>query len=90
MANSSAWPGSYARNFSAIPWPPARDPMVLGYWLADEPSKALIAPYAEAAQNIGALQPGALRWVNLLPSYASAVQTGFANYRCQHGTVLTE
>ena len=79
-ANSSSFPASYARNFSSLPWPPRGDPMVLGYWLADEPSRQLFRPYAAAAEQIGVFQPGALRWVNLLPSYASPRQTGFANY----------
>ena len=80
LANVSRFPGSYARNFSAMPWPPAGDPMVLGYWLTDEPAKDLFAPWAEAAVRVVAHQPGALRWVNLLPSYATAAQTGFADY----------
>ena len=54
--------------------------MVLGYWLSDEPSRQLFGPWAEAAEQIGLHQPGALRWVNLLPSYATPAQTGFGNY----------
>jgi hypothetical protein len=54
--------------------------MVLGYWLADEPAAHLFEPYAEAAKQVGLHQPGALRWVNLLPSYATSTQTGFTNY----------
>jgi hypothetical protein len=79
-ANASLFPPSYPSNFSSLPWPPKADPMVLGYWLADEPAEQLFEPYAEAAEQIAVHQPGALRWVNLLPSYASPAQTGFARY----------
>lgn len=55
-------------------------PAVFGYYLRDEPSAAIFPGLARWAEAYREADPGALAYINLLPTYASPAQLGTATY----------
>lgn len=66
-------------NVSLLP-PLSASPALLGYQLADEPAVGDFASLSQWMQAIKQQRPGALRFINLLPNYASPGQFGAATY----------
>lgn len=55
-------------------------PALLGYQMADEPSVPAFPALAAWAASVSARSPGALRFINLLPNYASNGALGADSY----------
>ena len=61
--------GTQCAGISAKPLP--LDAAVLGYWLSDEPSAGDYSFLANLSAEVSRRAPGKLRFINLLPSYAT-------------------
>jgi hypothetical protein len=49
----------------------ARNPLVLGYWIADEPNVTAFPALAKVVAAVKKYAPGKLAYINLYPSYAT-------------------